>query len=197
MNAALYGRKGTSQIGAAAQHVRQPVVISMDIKDFFPSVSARAVQKLLLRHGFAEDESELLCRITTRRRRLPQGAPTSSCLAQLAVASAVERVQGVLASISGDCRFAMYADDVSLSGPPGIQRSIPIIKKIFGQYGYTFKPTKTFVMKTGEEKVVLNIKVNNRLEPSADLQRRRKESKSDHSKKGHEAYRRAIARGNS
>ena len=48
-----------SSITNAQIHVGQPVVIKLDIRDFYPSVHFTRVQKLLIEMGFSQEISQL------------------------------------------------------------------------------------------------------------------------------------------
>ena len=161
----LHGVRGTSQITAAAVHRSQAVIITMDIKDFFPSVTAEMVREALAIHKANGSVADLICRLVTRKKRLPQGAPTSPAVARIVIAPAVERLRGLLASVSPTCKIAVYVDDISLSGPLGLQRAIPTVMKILHEHGFEFSERKTRVSKGDEDKEVLGLKVSCRLEP--------------------------------
>lgn len=193
----LHGHKGTSQISAAKNHVRQPIVIAMDIQNFFPSVRKGMINRALLSNGMNAAMSDRVCRLTTRKNRLPQGAPTSPVLARIVISPVLIRIENMLSNISLNCRFAMFVDDLSLSGPEGLRRAIPLIVRIFKQNGFNFRPEKTKVMKGSDEKEVLGIRVNERLEPGAefrlklDLARRDRKTSPDR-RRALEAWRRKL-----
>jgi len=172
IHAALHGRPGTSQITAASRHVGQPVVITMDLREFFPSTTARMINCALVRNGFDPKIAEIVTKLTTTKRRLPQGAPTSPVLARIVISPILTRIEGLLESISLKCRFAQYVDDLSLSGPAGLQRVMPSVTRIFKQNGFEINPKKTKVMRGGDEKEVLGIRVNYRLEPGRKFERK-------------------------
>ncbi|MDQ8036136.1 MAG: reverse transcriptase family protein [Pedobacter sp.] len=68
----------------AAMHCGAYVVISNDIKNFFPSVRKKLILEIFKHFfHFPSDVSELLAQLVTLDNYLPQGAPTSSYLANL------------------------------------------------------------------------------------------------------------------
>lgn len=78
------GVKGRSYVGSAIQHTRGRTVVTEDIEDFFPSVTAELVQKMWNElFGFPEEVSKILTQLTTYKGYLPQGAPTSTYIANL------------------------------------------------------------------------------------------------------------------
>lgn len=72
-------------VSNAALHTGATVLILDDIKDFYSSLDSQLVFAIWLRFfGFSPEVSELLTRLTTRKGVVPQGASTSSYLANLA-----------------------------------------------------------------------------------------------------------------
>lgn len=71
-------------IKCAALHCRATVLIKIDIKDFFPSITLDQVKHIFtVFFRFSDDVSEVLARLTTCNGYVPQGAPTSSFIANL------------------------------------------------------------------------------------------------------------------
>src|SRR3569833_2190359 len=145
---AVHGfRRGRSIKSFAAPHVEQRVVIRMDLRDFFPSISAPRVQAMFRTAGYSERVADLLggiCTNTSPRSlwtargrgidpgrmaearhhyawpHLPQGAPTSPTLANLCAYRVDCRLTG-LAEASGAV-YTRYADDLAFSGGADFER---------------------------------------------------------------------------
>lgn len=85
------GVPGGSPRKNASEHAKQQCVINMDVKEFFPNVRNSMVFRMF-RHqlGFGRDVASLLTRLTTYRTYLPQGAPTSTVVANLLLAAPVD-----------------------------------------------------------------------------------------------------------
>lgn len=166
VHSALYGRPGTSQLDAAKEHLRQPLIVSMDLQDFYPSISSAMVVKSLIGHGFQEEAAELVTRLCTRKRRLPQGAPTSAALSRIVVTPVVARLQKLASGISLHCKVTMFADDLALSGPEGLQRVIPVIRSIWEKEGFLINPKKTRIMLRENQQEVLGVRVGDGLRPT-------------------------------
>lgn len=164
LHPAIHGRPGTSQITAAAQHLDQSSIIVIDLKNFFPSVRSKNVKAALVRAGFTAEIADIVTRLCTSRNRLPQGAPTSPVLAQLVVSPVLTRIEGLLEAMSSRSRFALYVDDLSISGPIGLKRSIGVISQIFAESGLIVNDLKTKVMAGSAYREVLGIEVGHRLE---------------------------------
>jgi RNA-directed DNA polymerase len=126
-------RAGRSILTFAAPHAGRAAVWRVDLKDFFPSVPASRVHALFAVLGYPPPVARALTGLCTtqlafgarppgpdglpaayRNRHLPQGAPTSPALANLAA----YRLDLRLASWAAACgaAYTRYADDLAFSG---------------------------------------------------------------------------------
>lgn len=86
-----------------------------DLKNFYPSVHFKSVEKALRQEGFYPDVAKLITRICTKEGAIPQGCPTSSFLASLVVYHSCGdlfekyKLEGLKVSI--------YVDDITFSSP--------------------------------------------------------------------------------
>jgi len=161
----FFGKPGTSAIQAAQLHVNKSVVITMDIKDFFPSVSSKHVHGMFRRRGATQAIGRMLTRILTRGAHLPQGAPTSSYVAALVLSPTMDHILAALKPVKGSS-MSVYVDDAAVSGPVGLCRMVKTIAGIFGRHGFTVHPGKIRVMSRNVEQEVLGLVVNNGLATS-------------------------------
>jgi hypothetical protein len=131
----------------AAPHVGRTLVMKLDLKDFFPSIPRARVMGIFLTAGYPETVARLLTGLCTNsiprqvieccpvrgalrrgtrlrnlyeRPHLPQGAPTSPALANLAAYRLDSRLTG-LAKAAG-ASYTRYADDLVFSGDDSFQR---------------------------------------------------------------------------
>jgi len=74
---------GRSIRANAAAHIGSPIIISLDVKDFFSSLSADRCEALFLNLGYRADVAKMLRDITTFENSLPQGAPSSPAMSNL------------------------------------------------------------------------------------------------------------------
>lgn len=110
------GIKGRSPATNALEHVGQPCVINLDVKDFFPNVEHSIVYRTLRwEYGFGKEAAYLITRLTTVNGGLPQGAPTSTTLGNLVLAQQVDGPLARHAKALG-VRVTRFVDDITLSG---------------------------------------------------------------------------------
>jgi len=167
----LFGRPGTSIKDAVKKHVKKLIVITMDIKDFFPSTNAHMVKKSLIENGASEEISDILTRLITQRNHLPQGAPTSPCIGRIVLNPIAKQLGGYLSNIPRS-DFSIYVDDIIISGPKGIKNLKNSITKIFKRNNYEIKKSKIYVMNRDKDQVSLGMKLNNGIEATEDFLRK-------------------------
>jgi RNA-directed DNA polymerase len=131
-------------VSNAAVHVGSPFVLNMDLHDFFHSVRAGKVQKILGSKIFAFNDhlSVAIALLCSYQGRLPQGASTSPVLSNLVCLSLDEQLR-VLAIEKG-WKFTRYADDLTFSGGlPFTDEDIMLIRKVVESEGFKVNERKT------------------------------------------------------
>jgi RNA-directed DNA polymerase len=106
--------RGRSTITAAQAHIGAHWALSLDIRDFFGSVSRDAVFATYLRIGLSRAASHILTDLTTLDGCLPQGSPASPVLANLAFSEADLLLEQI--AENRKLRLTRYADDITFSG---------------------------------------------------------------------------------
>lgn len=181
--------KGHSIKTFAAPHVGQRVVLRMDLRDFFPSISGPRVQAFFRTAGYPDAVADLLGGVCTnaapRRmwstlgkgldallmaearslyafRHLPQGAPTSPALANLCAYRVDCRLTG-LAEASG-VTYTRYADDLAFSGGADFERCVERFSlraaAILLEEGFSVHHRKTRVMRQGVRQYLAGLVTN-------------------------------------
>ncbi len=182
-------RAGRSITTNAAPHCGKPVVLRFDLRDFFPSVSAARVFRVFRTFGYPETVARLLTGLCTTRlpadiwgarpnpavdgsdhsvwqrfaaRHLPQGAPTSPALANLAAFRLDRRLAKLAARVGAN--YTRYADDLTLSGGEDLARKAKrfatFVAVIVLEEGFTLNYRKTRLMRRGERQQVAGVVVN-------------------------------------
>jgi RNA-directed DNA polymerase len=110
------GVKGKSPSTNAALHLRKRCVVTVDVRDFFPSIRHYLVYRMF-RHelGYGKEVCRLLTRLTTLGGGLPQGAPTSTAIANLLLRFAVDIPISVSAK-RHHLDVTRFVDDFAVSG---------------------------------------------------------------------------------
>jgi RNA-directed DNA polymerase len=189
--------RGRSCRSFVALHVGKPVVMRIDLKDFFHSVPVARIGALFRRLGYPPAVARLLqdlCTHTTsaglagerfgnltwaQRRRLadkhlPQGAPTSPALANLCAWRFDCRLQGIADRFELD--YTRYADDIALSGAAGLIRLAPFLQSLVGaialEEGFEINHHKTRVRTQAQSQRLAGVIINRKPNlPRAEFER--------------------------
>jgi retron-type reverse transcriptase len=176
----------------AAPHVGQPVVLRLDLQDFFPSIAARRIQTFFRTAGYPESVADLLGGLCTNvaridkwiepdlyidpvllrdaralyaRPHLPQGAPTSPALANLCAYRVDCRLSGL--AQSAGAQYTRYADDLAFSGDEAFSRSvnrfIVSAAAILLEEGFSVNHHKTRIMRQGVRQSLAGLVTNQHL----------------------------------
>ncbi|WGL51333.1 reverse transcriptase family protein [Nocardioides sp. BP30] len=187
-------RPGGSVGSYAAPHAGRAVVIRMDLESFFAGVTVNRVYGIWRTAGYPEPVAHLLAGLTTTvlphavwqaiprpaserlhaahwrlgRRlaapHLPQGAPTSPALANLAAYRLDVRLSALAQAWGG--RYTRYADDLAFSGgrswSTGTSRLLEAIEEVVRDEGFRLNQRKTAVMMHGGRQVLGGLVINDR-----------------------------------
>jgi len=162
----LYGYPGSSIKKAVSSHVQKPIVITIDIKDFFPSVKSSQIEKMFRRRKANERIARILITLTTYKKHLPHGSPTSPCIGRLILNPFALNLEKMFNRIHPNAFFSIYVDDITISGPEGLKNSIPTIYKMINRFEFEANKDKTNIMERDKEQISLNIRLNKRIEPT-------------------------------
>jgi hypothetical protein len=173
---------GRSTRSNAAAHTDARIVLKMDVKDFFPTVTLPRVKGVFRKAGYREQVATLLALLCTEAPRevveldgqtyyvslgprcLPQGAPTSPALTNTLCLRLDRRLSGLAARLGW--RYTRYADDLTFSlsaghqGAPRLGALMGLVKRIVEAEGFTVHPEKTRVHRQGGRQQVTGLVVN-------------------------------------
>jgi hypothetical protein len=174
-----------SILSNAAAHAGAPVLVKLDIRDFFPSVTWRRVKGLLRKAGLPEQIATLLSLIATAAPRevvqfrgktlhvavgprvLPQGAPTSPALTNALCLRLDRRLSGLARTLG--FVYTRYADDLAFSWRPAGKSAsgrAPVgallrgVGQILPAEGFVLHREKTRVLRCGDRQKLTGLIVN-------------------------------------
>jgi retron-type reverse transcriptase len=174
---------GRSTVTNAQPHLGAGMVVNLDLKDFFPSITWPRVRGLFESLGYSPAVATILTLLVTEAPRraveldgqrlwvatgprgLPQGACTSPALSNLIVRKLDRRLRG-MASKHG-WTYTRYADDLTFSrsagGREGVAMLLARVRHIVSDEGFTLHPEKGRVQGRGGRQSVTGLVVNNKL----------------------------------
>ncbi|NQT88942.1 RNA-directed DNA polymerase [bacterium] len=160
----------------AEPHAEQYVVMNVDLQDFFPSITYRRVRGIFQALGYGEEAAiplALLCTVKpagklleymghVRHRQLPQGAPTSPALANLACRRLDARLGGLARAFGAT--YTRYADDLTFSGDDAFSdalgRFVRHARTIIADEGFRVNARKVHIARKGRRQQVTGLVVN-------------------------------------
>lgn len=148
--------KGRTIITNMAAHQGAEVLVKMDIKSYFVNVTEDLVYRVWHRElKCSKAVAKLLTQLTTFNGHLPQGAPTSSALANIYLSS----VFGSILSQSRELGVTpgAYVDDIQFSGPNARLMMEPTRRRL-ARDGFSFPNKKREVMGRHKPKIVAGIR---------------------------------------
>ncbi|NUQ72211.1 MAG: RNA-directed DNA polymerase [Polyangiaceae bacterium] len=171
---------GRSILTNAAPHAGRKVVMNLDLRDFFPTITFRRVKGLFHKLGYSEHAATVLALLCTEPARakaelsgrvyhvalgerfLPQGTCTSPAITNLLCRRLDKRLSG-LAQKAGFL-YTRYADDLTFSGDDTgeVGRLLRAIRKVITSEGFEEHAKKTRVMRRGRRQEVTGLIVNSR-----------------------------------
>ena len=148
----------------AAAHVRAKILVKEDVSNFFPSTSSTVVFDIW--HHFFKFPpvvSRVLTALTTKDGGLPQGAKTSSYLANLAFWRTEPALVESLAQLG--FRYGRYIDDIAVScirtpSSEQLHQAISLISAMVRTSGLRLKRKKHRIMRSDDRMELTGLVVN-------------------------------------
>ena len=175
---------GRSTVTNAERHGDARIVLKMDVKGFFPTVTLPRVKGVFRKAGYREQVATLLALLCTEPPRevvedpvdgktyyvamgprcLPQGAPTSPAITNALCLRLDQRLAGAAKKLGW--RYTRYADDMTLSlprgheGKPRLGALAGLVRRVVEAEGFQIQPDKTRVARSGGRQAVTGLVVN-------------------------------------
>ena len=135
--------KGKSFADAAKIHQGANWVYSVDIEDFFPSISIFQTSNALESLGYSKDAAILLANISSLNFKLAQGSPASPVLSNIVMRDIDMRLKELANQY--DLQVSRYADDIVFSGKGVFQEELPAeLEDIFEATTFSLNKNKTY-----------------------------------------------------
>ena len=139
-------------------HKNQPKVFTLDLENFFPSISIKSIEKVFLELGYSRMISKLLAKLCARDKTLPQGAPTSPALSNLIFKDADALISSFC--VDRKIRYTRYADDLSFSGDFDEKELLEKVTEVVENLNLHINVAKTKLMTPNMRQTVTGIVVN-------------------------------------
>ena len=155
-------------------HRKQKVLLSLDIKNFFDSISSDKIFDIFWNLGYKEDVVVMLTNLCCLNGSLPQGAPTSPMLSNIVLEDFDNEIG--LYAIEQKIRYTRYADDMTFSGDFNAGKVISKVKRQLNDLGLKLNDEKTRTRGRGQRQEVTGIVVNEKMQlPRSERKKIRQE----------------------
>ncbi|KZK93368.1 Reverse transcriptase (RNA-dependent DNA polymerase) [Pseudovibrio sp. Ad5] len=175
---------GSDMLAAATLHCGCAWLLKMDVSNFFESITERQAYQVFRECGYTALLSFQLARLCTRsidkkhyshlretefphpsatEGFLPQGAPTSPMLANLAVYSLDVKLKQIADELGW--KYSRYADDIAFSTEQSVSRTDAlklrgIVEGTLKSFGLSENSNKTRISPPGARKILLGVLVD-------------------------------------
>lgn len=153
--------KGIDILDNAKPHVEKQYVLNIDIENFFNNVPASHIYTIFNSIGYTKTFSYQLTNICTVESSLPQGAPTSPALSNLASLRLDYRI-GKFCEKNA-LTYTRYADDITISGnkSSAIKKADWLVERVLMEEGFQINEKKRKVSGPRVKREVTGLVVNN------------------------------------
>ncbi|HWC85940.1 MAG TPA: reverse transcriptase family protein [Solirubrobacteraceae bacterium] len=184
--------RGRSVVSHAELHTGRQAVLRLDLTDFFASITAARVYGIFRTAGYPPAVAHILTGLSTNTvplqvwrdistpsdprpgqprfwlgrqlatPHLPQGAPTSPALANLAAFSLDRRLAGLARALG--LRYSRYADDLAFSGDGWLRgrdgELAESVAEIAREEGFSLNRRKSALLTAGGRQTICGVVVN-------------------------------------
>lgn len=155
--------KGKSIKDNALLHLGKKILLKLDIKDFFNSISFMDVyNRCFLEEYFPKSVRILLTYLCTYNEFLPQGAPTSSYISNLIMRNFDEKIGAFCGE--NNINYTRYSDDMTFSGDFDVKKVIYKVKDELKKLGMQLNYDKIRVIYSNNSQTVTGICVNEKVQ---------------------------------
>jgi RNA-directed DNA polymerase len=146
------GIPGKTVLDNVLLHLGAPALVTVDIKSFFRRITNRQVYRVWRETLDCSPRiAALLTRLTTFERHLPQGAPTSSLLANLVLFSIDQPIRDECARRG--IQYSTWVDDLAFSGK-NPREVISAVVASLRRAAFSISHKKLKIMGSGSRKVL-------------------------------------------
>ena len=147
-------------------HRGQKILVCLDLKDFFDTVSFPQVYHIFCLLGYKKNVATLLTRLCLLKNKLPQGAPTSPMLSNFVFKFYDDLI--INFCTSRGIRYTRYADDLTFSGDFNPGEIIRYVESVLSHTQFKINAAKTKVLTKAKRQQVTGVVVNQKIQVSRD-----------------------------
>ncbi len=163
--------KGVSLKDNAIPHINKELILKLDIKDFFESISFIDIYNFCFPiEYYPKSVGMILTYLCTYNDHLTQGAPTSAYISNL-VMREFDEILGSWCDLK-NISYTRYSDDMTFSGNFDPSEIIIKVRKMLGKLGLELNNKKIHVVHNSNRQSVTGIVVNNKIQVSTNYRKK-------------------------
>lgn len=144
----------------AMLHKDSKWIFTLDIKDFFDSISESMVEKALINNGIIEKKAKTISSICTRNGFLVQGSPSSPQISNIVFKPIDKKIFTICSK--NNLIYTRYVDDITISGEyENIDKIKSKIFSLINKAGFKISYKKVHTLGKHRRQNVTGIIVNN------------------------------------
>lgn len=156
-------QKGKSLKENAQIHIGKKIILKLDIKNYFDSISFYSIYNNCFPiEYFSKGIGMLLTYLCTYNGYLPQGAPTSAYISNLVMKDFDDEL-GSWCEIN-NISYTRYSDDMTFSGDFNPNLIIKKVKTMLFKLGFELNKKKIHVIKQHQQQKITGIVVNEKMQ---------------------------------
>lgn len=161
---------GVSLVDNACVHTNKKIILKLDIENFFTNITFVRIHNILLYLGLPKSITYLLSILCTYEDILPQGAPTSSYLSNLAMYH-VDEIIGEYCKVR-NISYTRYSDDMTFSGDFDVNKLITFVNNELHKITLRLNRKKIRVISKNKSQQVTGIVVNEKIGVSSNYRKK-------------------------
>ncbi|MEZ4774839.1 MAG: reverse transcriptase family protein [Bacteroidia bacterium] len=181
------GIKKRDSVLNARPHMGKKDKLLTDMSNYYPSVKNKWVYHGLIAYGFSPDIASILTKLTTFKGYVPQGAPTSSDVANIAFKNLIGDQLNEFCVENG-ITMTLYVDDITFSSQKDFEHLTPLLLKMITDAGLYYSQRKTGYTRS-KNVIITGVKTgNNQLNAPDDFvenKLKKPENFNENQRKGH------------
>lgn len=164
-------QKNISLLENALPHVKQNIILKLDIMNFFDNITFKMVYNSCFREElYPKSIGVLLTNLCTYQGKLPQGAPTSSYISNI-ILRGFDEIIGKYCS-NRNINYTRYSDDLTFSGDFQPKKIILLVKDELKKRGFKLNYDKIHIITKNKRQTVTGIVVNDKINVTKEYKRK-------------------------
>ena len=156
-------QKGKSLKDNASIHIGKKIILKLDIKNYFDSISFYSIYDSCFSiEYFPKGIGMLLTYLCTYNGYLPQGAPTSAYISNLVMKDFDDELGNWCDK--NNISYTRYSDDMTFSGNFNPNLVIKKVKEMLFKLGFELNKKKIHIIKQNQQQKITGIVVNEKMQ---------------------------------